>query len=438
MPLLSVVVTAYNIEDFIAECLDSVVDQSLTDMEIIVVDDGSSDGTPDIIRAFAARDKRIKPVFLPENTMGGVASAANAGLDLARGTYIGFVDGDDYLAPTMFEELCQAAVDCGSELAMCRYKEAVGPEKTLRDPAERMRWLRFNETRCVTLDSDDERVSILRFIAVPWRKIYARSLLEENAIRFPVVDYFWEDNPFHWFTVCSANAVAVVPKVLCFHRVGRTGQTMDTRSAGLLKMFGHYDTIRAWLEDRDKLQRFHAPLLGWAISQYQWIHKRIPRDAGGAMFDVMAEIVGPVDQVVFDRALRDRRPGVRKQMRNIRNGNREAFLKYFDRQFGTGSRATGAVRQKIERPMSLGRLFVGHVKANGVRATLAKTARFLRLGRFSTGIFRRRNTALTEETMLKYMVLLQRDMDRKHAEQLDRIQALEAVLRETRAKEADE
>lgn len=436
MPLLSVVVTAYNIEDFLEECLETIVGQTLKDMEIIVVDDGSSDGTPDIIRRFAARDARIKPVFLPENTIGGVASAANAGLDLAQGQYVGFVDGDDTLAPTMFEELCQAAIACGSDLAMCRYKEVIGPEKTLRDPAERMRWLGFDQTRCVTLERDEDRVSILRFIAVPWRKIYARSLLEENAIRFPVVDYFWEDNPFHWFSVCSANAVAVVPKVLCYHRVGRPGQTMDTRTADLLKMFGHYEAIRAWLAERDLLQRFHAPLLGWAISQFQWIRRRIPREAGSALFDVMAAIIGPVDQAVFDRALSGRRLGIRKQMRNIRDGDREAFLKNFDHQFGGGARATEAVKRKIEKPLSLVRLFFGHVRANGVRPTLAKTARHLGSGRLARGVFRRRNAALTEETMLKYMALLQRDMDRKHAEQLDRLEALEEALRKTQARES--
>ena len=83
MPVLSVIVTSYNIEDYLAGCLDTVINQSLRDMEIIVVDDGSSDRTPDIIREYAEKDSRIRPILLPENTIGGVASAANAGLDAA-------------------------------------------------------------------------------------------------------------------------------------------------------------------------------------------------------------------------------------------------------------------------------------------------------------------------------------------------------------------
>jgi glycosyltransferase involved in cell wall biosynthesis len=427
VPLLSVIVTAYNIEDYLAECLETVVSQTLTDMEIIVVDDGSDDGTPEIIRDFATRDARVKPVFLPENTIGGVASAANAGLELAEGSYVGFVDGDDYLDPTMFEELCAAVMACGSELAMCRYKEVVGPEKTLRDPAERRRWVRYKETRCVALDRDDNTISILRFIAVPWRKIYARRLLEENAIRFPVVDYFWEDNPFHWFTVCSANAIAVVPKVLCYHRVGRPGQTMDTRNAELLRMFGHYRTIRDWLDARGLLKRYHPPLLGWAISQYQWIHRRIPREAGGALYDALAGILGPVDQAVFDRALREKRAGTRKQMRAVRAGDREAFMKGFDRQF---DKSAGGGDGRIGGALSVVRLFAVYVRTKGLWPTLGKTARVLRSDRFFGRLFHRRNKAVSEETMLKYMTLLQRDMDRKHAEQLARLEAIERVLRE--------
>jgi len=430
VPLLSVIVTAYNIEAYLAECLDTVIGQTLADIEIIVVDDGSTDRTPEIIRAYAARDERVKPVFLPENTIGGVASAANAGLDLATGTYVGFVDGDDYLDPTMFEELCAAAMACGADLAMCRYKEVVGPEKTLRDPAERRRWVRFKETRCMALDRDDNTVSILRFIAVPWRKIYARRLIAEHAIRFPVVDYFWEDNPFHWFAVCSADAIAVVPKVLCYHRVGRAGQTMDTRDAGLLKMFGHYETIRAWLEARGLLGSYHAPLLGWAISQYQWIHKRIPREAGPALAEVMAGIVGPVDAGVFDRSLREKRFRTRQQMRRLRAGNREAFLKSFNRQFDKAAGTGGKGEATRGEALSLLRLFVGHLKTHGLRATLVKSVRQLRSDRFSGRFRRHRNPALTEETMLKYMALLQRDIDRKHAEQLDRLEAIEKALRD--------
>jgi glycosyltransferase involved in cell wall biosynthesis len=82
---LSIIITAYNIEDYIEQCLDSVAAQTLRDLEVLVVDDGSSDSTPQKIVEFCAGDPRFIPVLLPENSPGGVATAANAGLGRLRG-----------------------------------------------------------------------------------------------------------------------------------------------------------------------------------------------------------------------------------------------------------------------------------------------------------------------------------------------------------------
>ena len=207
---LSIIVTAYNIEDYIEQCLDSVAAQTLRDLEVLVVDDGSSDSTPDKIVEFCAGDPRFIPVLLPENSPGGVATAANAGLDRATAPWVGFVDGDDYVEPTMFERLVGAAAGCDADLAMCQYQEVVDGSGERRDPADAHRWAELTAS-CYELDVPTRR-QFLRFIAVPWRKLYRRSLLEKNAIRFPVSDGFYEDNPFHWFAVISAQSVAVVPE----------------------------------------------------------------------------------------------------------------------------------------------------------------------------------------------------------------------------------
>lgn len=101
-PLVSVVIPAYNIEDFIAECVESVQNQTYQNLEIILVDDGSTDGTAAYCEKAAAADGRIT-VIHQEN--GGVVAARNAGLRVSHGKYLSFVDGDDYLEPNMFEIL---------------------------------------------------------------------------------------------------------------------------------------------------------------------------------------------------------------------------------------------------------------------------------------------------------------------------------------------
>ncbi|RYZ28947.1 MAG: glycosyltransferase family 2 protein, partial [Propionibacteriaceae bacterium] len=151
MPAVSIVVTAYNIETYIEECLESVAAQTLRDLEVLVVDDGSSDATPELIAAFCARDPRFVPVLLPTNSPGGVGTAANAGLDRATGEWVGFVDGDDFVEPRMFERLVEAAGRCGADLAMCEYQEVVDSTGERHDPADAHRWAGLTEP-CYTLD----------------------------------------------------------------------------------------------------------------------------------------------------------------------------------------------------------------------------------------------------------------------------------------------
>ena len=290
MPKLSIIVTCYNIEPYLVQCLESVIGQTMTDIEIIIVDDGSKDGTPAIIRDYAARDSRIKTVLMATNTIGGVATAANAGLDIATGDYIGFADGDDYCEPTMFEKLYDAAVASDSDLSMCQYLLEDERTSERRPPAEKHRWKDIKDVKHVVLTTEETRV-YLQFIAVPWRKIYRRSLLDAHAIRFPVGDFFFEDNPFHWFSLISANAVVLVPEVLCYHRVARVGQTMETADARLFKIFQHHAIIQDWLKKTGHDADYKRNLLAWAVSQLEWISTKTPEDLYPALYDAVLPIV---------------------------------------------------------------------------------------------------------------------------------------------------
>ena len=157
------------------------------------------------------------------------------------------------------------------------------------------------------------RQQVLRFIAVPWRKLYRRSLLTEPAIRFPVSDGFYEDNPFHWFTVLSARSLAVVPEVLCYHRVGRAGQTMATVDVRLFQLFAHHDTIHAWLADRRLLEVYDTSLLGWVISQMEWIARRTPPPLQRTLFDTLVPIFAQYTRETVASALREGGKGATAQ-----------------------------------------------------------------------------------------------------------------------------
>lgn len=117
--LISIIIPAYNIENYIEKTLDSVLAQTYDSLEIIVVNDGSKDNTAAIIDSYAQKDNRIK-VIHKEN--GGVTSARLAGIAAATGDYIGFVDGDDYIEPNMFELLVNNAINYNADISHCGYQ----------------------------------------------------------------------------------------------------------------------------------------------------------------------------------------------------------------------------------------------------------------------------------------------------------------------------
>lgn len=117
--LVSVIIPAYNIEDYIGRCLDSIISQTYKNLEIIVVDDGSRDYTGGILDNYAKKDRRIK-VIHKEN--GGVSSARNKGIEAAEGDYIGFIDGDDLIEPEMYKTLVDLLEEENADIAHCGYQ----------------------------------------------------------------------------------------------------------------------------------------------------------------------------------------------------------------------------------------------------------------------------------------------------------------------------
>lgn len=119
-PLVSVIVAAYNAEKYIRRCLDSILAQTMPDFEVIVVNDGSTDGTPAILDEYAAKDPRVRVIHKPN---GGVASARQAGLDAAQGEYTIHADSDDWVEPEMLEELYRKAREEELDMIICDYWE---------------------------------------------------------------------------------------------------------------------------------------------------------------------------------------------------------------------------------------------------------------------------------------------------------------------------
>ena len=124
--LISVIVPAYNVEQYIGKCLDSILGQTYPNLEIILIDDGSTDGTGEICEAYRERDSRI--IVVHQQNQGALA-ARNAGIEQAQGKYIGFVDGDDWISERMYQELHGLLKRYDAEVAVCKkniYSDATG------------------------------------------------------------------------------------------------------------------------------------------------------------------------------------------------------------------------------------------------------------------------------------------------------------------------
>ena len=119
-PMISVIVPIYNVEKYLPRCLDSILKQSYSHLEIILVDDGSTDNSGKICDSYAAQDPRVHVIHQPN---GGVSSARNRGIEAATGQYIGFVDPDDYIAPQMYEILLRCIRQHQADMVVCQYTE---------------------------------------------------------------------------------------------------------------------------------------------------------------------------------------------------------------------------------------------------------------------------------------------------------------------------
>lgn len=164
---VSVIVPCYNVENYVARCLDSLISQTLQDIEIICIDDKSTDGTLDIVKQYAARDKRVRLILHSVNT--GVAVARNDGMKIARGEYIGFVDPDDYVDLDFYEKLYTAGISNNVDV--------VKGNVCVTDNLGRM--------FCHDSEQDAIHTHVSAFTNAFWSAIYSNNFLKNNNITFP-------------------------------------------------------------------------------------------------------------------------------------------------------------------------------------------------------------------------------------------------------------
>lgn len=210
-PLLSIIVPVYKVEPFLSKCLDSILEQTFRDFELILVDDGSPDRCGEICEAYAGIDSRIR-VIHKEN--GGLSSARNTGIEAARGAWLGFVDSDDTIAPACYETLLACA-------RRNQVKLVCAGRYDVRYPGwERTPGLCPEREEVISGEELAKRIFTWNHVdSAAWDKLYARELFAE--IRYPV-GRVNEDMPVTYRIAMLAEKAALCPeRVYCYvHRQG--------------------------------------------------------------------------------------------------------------------------------------------------------------------------------------------------------------------------
>ena len=221
-PKVSFIVAVYNTQEFLPRCLDSLLNQTCRDIEIVVVNDGSTDDSAAIIAAYARKDARVRAIAKPN---GGISSARNAGIDIARGEIVDFVDSDDYVEPNLAEFLVDVFAAENPEIVVFG---------GVCEPAERA------SKRIRQLLSPQARVfepfdAVLLFSAnaqpYPWRSAYSRDLLERESLRFAENVRFAEDVVFQFESYPLSAKTVVAPDKL-YHYVMQDKSLTHTFNVG--------------------------------------------------------------------------------------------------------------------------------------------------------------------------------------------------------------
>lgn len=225
-PKVSFIVPVYNTQEFLPRCLDSLLGQTCHDIEIIVVNDGSPDGSAAIIDEYALKDSRVRVV---EKSNGGLSSARNAGMDVARGAIIDFVDSDDYVEPNLAEFLVGTFAEGHPEIvvfgAECEPPELASKRiKQLLSPVARV----FEEFDPALLFSANAQPYV-------WRAAYSRDLIECESLRFAENVRFAEDVVFQFESYPLSAKTIVAPDKL-YHYVMQEKSLTHVFNAGAKRM----------------------------------------------------------------------------------------------------------------------------------------------------------------------------------------------------------
>ena len=255
MPKVSVIIPIYNVEKYLRQCLDSLVNQTLADIEIICINDGSTDGSLSILEEYASKDERIK-VISQENQGQGVAR--NRGIELSSGEYIGFVDPDDWGELNMYEEMYSKAKFYDPDIVECTYNQYYEYSKKSKT---RPNAILLQEDTIFNWKENPDYIFKSTNLSV-WNKLYKSSFVKNNNIKFADTKLAQD----HIFTIKSrifANKIIFINKPLYNYRICK-GSACKKETLETLKVINIVNLVKDFLQEQNLLPELNKYFIDYA------------------------------------------------------------------------------------------------------------------------------------------------------------------------------
>ncbi len=255
VPRFSVIVPVYQVQDYLTECLESVLGQAGPDLELIAVDDRSPDGCGAVLDAAAAADPRVRVLHLPENV--GLGRARNAGLEVATGDYVVFLDSDDTLTPDLLKAVDERLAATGDpDVLVYDYARTYADGRITRAAAGHV----FGAASPDVFDLA-ARPDLLDLLQVVWNKAYRRGFITEQQLEFPAG--YYEDTPWTYPALLAADSITLLDRVGVHYRQRQEGgNILATASRKHFDVFAQYDLVFAFLDRRPDLDAWRPVVFG--------------------------------------------------------------------------------------------------------------------------------------------------------------------------------
>ena len=311
---ISVIIPAYNAIDYLDEAIESIINQSFKDLEIICVDDGSTDNTLERLEYYASKDSRIQ-VYTQENQ--GPGGATNTGLSKAKGKYIYFMDADDILDLNALEELHSIIEEKDLDFVILK---AICYDQDTDEYYEQDYFTMPILHECVgdsVFDWRDIGNVIFKISVTPWSKLYKHELIKKSGAKFPL-NLIYHDNIFFWEILFNSNRIYYYDKILYTRRVHSSSlvhshneKTVDTIKTNNLIFqtfmdFGHFEEFKEFLYNRKvSLVNFRYDLIRVEFKEYFFIEmkKDFEKIIGHEKYDDFYSNLRPKNKKYFDNVI---------------------------------------------------------------------------------------------------------------------------------------